>query len=305
MAYFVWLLVGVIWGSTWLFIKIGLQDLPPFSFAALRFGLALIPLIALMKLRRLSLPKSNRDWVLMILTGLLTITMNYSLVFWGGNYISAGLIATLYTTLPLFTLIFAHFLIAKERMTWPKLTGVLIGMAGVAVIFSQQLQINDWLAIWGSTAIVLATVGTGLSSVIIKRQGRHFDPITLTTVQTAIGLIPLSILAIAIDGNPFDFAWTPTAIISLFYLAFIGSSLAFVLMFWLIKRMDVSKTQLTPLISTITAVALGIVILNETLTWQIMVGGVAIVLGLMLSFYKPKRVMTDSHAVPEKPITPE
>jgi len=288
MIYFVWLLVGFIWGSTWLFIKIGLQDLPPFSFAALRFGLALLPLLALMKFRRLSLPNTKRDWLLMLVTGLLTISLNYSLVFWSGNYISAGLIATLYTTLPLFTLIFAHFLISDERMTVTKFMGILLGMAGVGVIFNEQLHIDDWLAIFGSGAIILATIGSGLSTVLIKRHAQKFDPITLTTVQTAIGLIPLSILAASLEGNPFEFDWTATAVFSLFYLAFIGSSLAFVLMFWLIKRMDVFKTQLTPLISTFVAVILGIVVLNETLTWQIVFGGVAIIGGLLLSFYTKK-----------------
>ncbi len=288
MVYFVWLLVGFIWGSTWLFIKIGLQDLPPFSFAALRFGLALLPLAGLLKFRRLSLPNTRSDWKLLLITGLLTITLNYSLVFWGGNYISAGLIATLYTALPLFTLIFANFMLPNERITWLKLLGIGCGMIGVGVLFMQQLQINHWMAVLGSGAILLATIGSALSTVLIKRKGQHFDPLILTTAQTAIGVIPLTILAVSLEGNPFQFEWTPTALFSLLYLAFIGSALAFVLMFWLIQRMDVFKTQLTPLISTFVAVILGMVVLNETLTWQIVVGGVAIVVGLLLSIYTPK-----------------
>lgn len=287
----VWLLLSTIWGSTWLFIKLGLDEgLPPLTFAGIRFVIASLPLAMWLVIRRTPLPKDHRDWVLMIGTGLLTFAANYGLVFWGENHISSGLTAILYTTLPLFGLVSAHFLLPSEPMTIPKVSGVLLGIAGVALIFSHQLYIDDPMAIWGSLAIVAAALGTAYAGVLIKARGGHFDPFVLTTVQMISGFIPMLAIFIPLEGNPLSFHWTPMAILSLFYLAFIGSSLTFVLLYWLYRHMEVTKTQLMPLMSTLIAVVLGAIILHEELSWRTAGGGAAILVGLALATWRPGRV---------------
>ena len=107
-ARLVWLLLCGIWGSTWLFIKIGLRDLPPISFAAIRFLIAVIILAAIILVRRLSLPRSSKDWWMLAGTGVLAFALNYGLIFWGEQYISSGLAALLQATIPAFGFVFAH-----------------------------------------------------------------------------------------------------------------------------------------------------------------------------------------------------
>jgi drug/metabolite transporter (DMT)-like permease len=283
MPVLVWLILSAIWGSTWLFIKLGLEDLPPFTFAGLRFVAAVIPLIIWLSVRRAPLPRAGRDWAMMIGTGILTFSLNYGLVFWGENFISSGLTAILYTTLPLFGLLIAHISLPGEPLTLAKVFGVLLGIGGVALIFSHQLTIDDPMALWGSAAIVAASLGTAYAGVLIKARGGHLDPVLLTTVQMVVGLLPLLFVGVLLEGNPLDFSWTPMAWLSLLYLAWLGSSLAFVLLYWLIQNMEVTKTQLIPLMSTLIAVALGWLVLQEELGWRAVVGGAGVLLGLVLA----------------------
>src|SRR5256885_12089961 len=145
----VWLLLCLIWGSTWLFIKLGLANLPPFTFAGIRFVIAFTILFAIIKARRLSLPRTNADWILLAVTGILSFSLNYGLLFWGEQYISSGLAALLQATIPAFGLVLAHFYLPGEQMTPVKILGVVIGVAGVGVVFSNQLSVAGPRALAG------------------------------------------------------------------------------------------------------------------------------------------------------------
>ena len=287
----VWIVLATIWGTTWLFIKIGLNaDLPPFTFASTRFIIALIPLIVILALQRKSLPKSKSDLSLILITGLLTFAFNYGLAFWGTKYISSGLTAILATTIPLFGLVLAHIFIPKEQMTLPKVLGVLMGIGGVALIFMNQIGENDIWAPLGSAAIILSALGAAAANTIVKARGTHLDPIVLTTGQIFVGLIPLLFVGLIFEGSPLQHNWNGNAVLSVVYLALIGTSLTFVLLYWLIQRIEVTKTQLIPFWSTLVAIFLGWIVLNEQLHWNTFVGAAAIMMGLGLATLRLKQV---------------
>jgi drug/metabolite transporter (DMT)-like permease len=285
----VWLLLATIWGSTWLFIKVGLQDLPPFSFAAIRFLVAPIPLVAWLVARRRPIRHTAADWRLMITTGLLTFTVNYALVFWGELHVSAGLAALIYTTFPVLGMLQAHWLLPSEPFTLRKAGGAALALVGVAVIFQNQIDLRGPMALAGSVAILVAATGTAYADVLIKKSGVHIDPVEMTAVQMVAGVIPLLGLAFALEGNPLDLAWPPRAMVSLLYLALIGSSLPFVLLYWLIQRMQVTRAMLIPLLSTVIAVSLDAVVLGERLHWRTLGGGVGVMVGLAIALSRPPR----------------
>src|SRR5690349_12312465 len=108
-ARLVWLILCGIWGSTWLFIKLGLSDLPPFTFAGIRFVIALAILLSFIRIRGIQLPKTRAHWLLLAVTGILSFGINYGLVFWSEQYITSGLAALLQATTPAFGLVFANF----------------------------------------------------------------------------------------------------------------------------------------------------------------------------------------------------
>ena len=279
-ARLVWLLLCLIWGSTWLFIKLGLADLPPLTFAGIRFVIACGILFLLISLRRTSLPVRGYDWGLLALTGVLSFTLNYGLVFWGEQYISSGLAALLQATLPAFGLIIAHFHLPGERMTWSKSLGVVLGILGVAVVFSNQLAIAGGRALAGCVALVLSALCTAYSNVLVKAYGRKLEPAVLAAGQMFFGLIPLLLIGIPLEGNPFHYRWTPIALVSLLYLAVVGSVIAFLLYYWLVHNMDVTKTMLIALVTPVVAVVLGMVVLGEDLSWRTIAGGIMIIVGV-------------------------
>ena len=133
-ARLVWLVLCGIWGSTWLFIKLGLADLPPFTFASIRFIIASAIVFSIIRIRGIELPRARSDWLLLAVTGILSFGFNYGLVFWGEQYITSGLAALLQATTPAFGLVFAHFNLPGERLSWTRIGGVVLGVCGVAVV---------------------------------------------------------------------------------------------------------------------------------------------------------------------------
>ncbi len=279
-ARLVWLILCGIWGSTWLFIKLGLADLPPITFAGVRFVIACAILFPLVWLRRLPLPKTRADWILLAGTGVLSFSLNYGLVFWAEQYITSGLAALLQAMLPAFGLILAHIHVPTERMTWVKIAGVLLGVCGVGVVFSNQLAISGRQALAGCVAMVLSAFFAAYSNVLVKTRGKNLNPAVLAAYQMFFGLIPLLLYGITLEGNPFRFRWTAIAVLCLLYLAVIGSVVAFLLYYWLIQHMDVTKTMLISLVTPVVAVILGMLVLDEQLSWRTLVGGAMIIAGI-------------------------
>ena len=281
-ARLVWLVLCGIWGSTWLFIKIGLNDLPPLSFAAIRFVIAAAILWVIVLFRRLKVPQSGKELLLLASTGVLGFTVNYGLIFWGEQYISSGLAALLQSTIPAFGLMFAHLHLPAERMTAAKVVGVVLGVLGVAVIFSNQLSLAGPRAFAGSVAIVISAAGAAYSNVLIKAHGERIEPTIIAATQMSFGLIPILLVGLIWEGNPSNFRWTGMALVSLLYLAIVGSVIAFVLYYWLVQHMDVTKSMMIALVTPVTAVLLGMIVLGEQLDWRTVAGGVLVLSGIAL-----------------------
>jgi drug/metabolite transporter (DMT)-like permease len=294
-ARIVWLVLCGIWGSTWLFIKLGLDDLPPLTFAYIRFLLASLILTAIIFARRVRWPRGRKDWILIAVVGVLQFSLNYGLVFWGEQHISSGLAAVLQSTFPAFGLVIAHFYLPHERITLLKVIGVLMGIVGIAIIFSDQLSVAGHMALLGSVALVLSAFFGAYGNVLVKAYSQKIDPLVLAASQMACGLLPLLVLGIATEGNPFRFHWTWIAVGSLTYLVVVGSVIAFALYYWLVRNMEVTKTMLIALVTPVTAVILGLLVLHEKLNWRLFAGGACIISGLGLIVLR-KRQKTVSKA---------
>src|SRR6185436_3474325 len=189
IAPILWLALAGIWGSTWLAIKLGLRDLPPLTFAGIRFALAAMLLGGIVLIQRVRLPRSAGEWGLLAYTGCLTITLNYALVFWGEQYISSGLAALLSATVPLFGLPLAHRYLSAEPLTRRKVVGVLLGVLGVAVVFSGELSTGGPRAFAASAGIIAAALATAHASVLIKARGTHIEPAVLAGTQMLGGCL--------------------------------------------------------------------------------------------------------------------
>ena len=298
-ARLVWLILCCIWGSTWLFIKLGLADLPPLTFAGVRFVIACIILFTIIRLRRIQLPQARFDWILLAITGILSFGFNYGLVFWGEQYISSGLAALLQATLPAFGLVFAHFHLPGERLSWARIGGVILGVFGVGVVFSNQLAIAGSRALAGCVALILSAMFAAYSNVLVKKYGKHLNPALLAAGQMFFGLLLLFAVGIPLEGNPLRFHWTPIALISLLYLAVVGSVIAFLLYYWLVLNMDVTKSMLIALVTPVVAVLLGMMVLNEQIGWRTLAGGAMIMSGIALIVVRRTRKAVKQETIAE------
>ena len=294
-ARLVWLILCCIWGSTWLFIKIGLKDLPPLTFAGIRFVIASAILIAIVAVRRLPFSDLITNWRLLALTGVLSFSFNYGFIFWGEQYISSGLAALHQATIPAFGLVFAHFYLPGERITPRKVTGVVLGILGVGVVFSNQLTVGEEKSLAGCVAIVLSSIIVAYSNVLVKARGKHIDPVIMAAGQMLFGLVPLLVIGISLEGNPVYYRWTMRAVVSLFYLAIVGSVIAFVLYYWLVRKIDVTKSMLIALVTPVVAVIVGIIVLGERINWRTLLGGAMIIsgIGFLVTLHRKKKPLID------------
>ncbi len=282
MKILVWLILCIVWGTTWIFIKIGLEDLPPITFAAARFLLAVLMLLPLFILGRLPLPATSREWKLAALTGILQFSINYSLVFWSEQHITSGLAAVLQAMITVFGLLLAWIFLPAERITRRKVFAVFVGVAGVGVIFLDQLRIEDAMAFAGSVAIVIGAYAAAQASILVKAKGGSLHPAGLVFAQMVCGLPALVIYALLAEGDPLSHNWTWRAVICVLYLTVAGTIAAFWLYYWLLSRIESTRAMMISLVTPLIAVLVGNVFLGETLPPQTLAGGVLILAGISL-----------------------
>lgn len=294
MKIVVWLILCLVWGTTWIFIKIGLTDLPPITFAAARFVLAVAILLPIIWSRKMPWPRSASEWKLIALTGFLQFSFNYSTVFWAEQHITSGLAAVLQAMITVFGLLLAWIFLPTEKITGLKIFAVCLGVAGVAVIFIEQLRIESVMAFAGCVAIVAGAYAAAQASILIKAKGSSLHPASLVCAQMICGLPALLIYALIAEGDPRSFNWTWTAIGCVLYLTVFGTIAAFWLYYWLLSRIESTKAMMISLVTPLIAVLIGAVFLGERLPPQTLFGGVLIIGGIgLIVFRKKVRVTGD------------
>lgn len=293
----VWLILCGLWGSTWIFIKIGLADLPPIAFAASRFILAVAIVGVILWIRRIPLPKERSDWALLALTGFLQFSINYSLVFWSEVHITSGLAAVLQAMITVFGLLLAWIFLPAERITRRKIAAVTIGIAGVATIFVDQLRVQSFMAFVGSVGIVIGAYAAAQASILVKARGGAMHPAAMLFGQMLFGLPAILIYSLAVEGNPLTFRWTWKAVLCILYLTGAGTIAAFWLYYWLLSRIESTRAMMISLVTPLIAVIIGWVVLGETLPPQTGLGGLLILFSIGLIVLKP------SPRVPKRPAS--
>src|SRR2546428_3979054 len=171
-----WLTLCAVWSSTWLAIKIALRDLPPISFVAIRFLIAIAVLLAVSIGRARLLPLRRKDYALLAITGILMFAVNYTLLFWAELHVSSGLAAVLQATIPIFGMIFAHWMLPDEPLRLEKLAGAIIALGGVALICARLLGFNGPLAFWGGLGVVFGGASAAYAKVLVKGRWIQLGP---------------------------------------------------------------------------------------------------------------------------------
>ena len=280
-------LICLIWGSTWLVIKIGLVGVPPFLGAGLRFTLASAVLFALIALRGSKIRLERDDKICILSCGLLSFALSYACVYWAEQYISSGLAAILYCTMPLATALLSRFWTRSETLSGRKIGGILVAMAGTAALFWPGEGVSH--AELAGTAVALASViAAAVNLVMIKRHGRNTDIYAMNASGMAIGAVLLLTLSALVEAHA-TVAWSRDNVLAIVYLALAGSVTAFLSYYHLVKVMEATKLSLITLIFPIVAVALGRAFLRESLPASAWSGTAAVLLGVAIAIVPAPR----------------
>ena len=273
-------LLTLIWGTTWAAIRLGLRGIPPFTGVALRFALGAAALLAAARALGVRLRGASSPWRVWLVNGLMTFFIPYGLVYWAEQWVPSGLTAVLFATSPLWVAVAAHLALPAERLRAATAAGVLVGFAGVAVIFSEDLRALGGPRVAGAAALLLlAPLTAAVGIVAMKRWAVGMHPLSIVAMPMALTAAAMGCVAVATEaGQPVRLAGLPLA--TLLYLALCGSALAFTLYFWLLGRLPATTLSLINYLTPIVALLIGGGALGEPFTLRILAGSALVVGGV-------------------------
>ena len=276
-------LLTVIWGTTWAAIRVSLEGFPPFTGVAIRFAVAAGLLLVYMRLTGVGFARTANERRIWIINTALSFCASYGVVYWCEQYVPSGLASILFATFPLFVALLAHFALPGDRLTPAKVAGILLGFAGVAVIFSEDFARLGGPRVAPASLIMLASpIVSAVASVSAKRWGRGVHPFSMTAIPMAGAAIVMGGLAALVErGRPIAFGPRPVA--ALLYLAIPGSAVTFSLYYWLMAHMPATKLSLIAYTIPVVAVVVGVLFMHEPVTARMLVGGLLVIAGVAIA----------------------
>jgi drug/metabolite transporter (DMT)-like permease len=282
----VWTTYGalvLIWSSTWVAIKIGLEDVPPLLSAGIRFAIAGAGLLAIARLMNRPL---KTDLKLAAVLGLLPFAAAYGLIYWGEQYVPSGLAAVLFGVMPLYSAGIAAVALADEPLSTRLVAGILVSIAGLAIAFGESLALGDaeW-ALLAATACAIAPLASAVGNVAIKRRGERLDPVALNGwAMLGGGALLLAVSAPAENWG--GAAWSAQAVGSVAYLAAIGSAVPFVALTLLLRELPAVTVSSITLLLPFGALLFGAAVYDERITLAAGGGAALVAAGLAIAQWR-------------------
>jgi len=269
----------LIWGSTWIAIRIGLESLTPIFSAGVRFSVASIIIFALMKIKKIELQTDKESMRLYLLMGFFSFVIPFGLVYWAEQFVPSGMAAVLFAVYPFWVVIFSNLRIPSESIGFYKIFGTVLGFAGIVIIFSDSFSGNISNYIIGMFAVVLSGIMQAWIAVSIKKFGHHLHPLSMNFIPMVIAGILMTLIGFVIeDLSGINFA--QSAILSILYLAAFGSVITFTIFYWLIKRINLVILSMLAFITPIVALILGFIFYNEALSARHFIGAALVLTGV-------------------------
>lgn len=275
------ILLAALWGPSFLFIKVAVADIPPLLLVLGRVATGAAFLLIVMRLQHRRLPRERVVWRRLAVVALVQSALPWVLLSWGEQYIDSALASILNGTTPLFTIILAHFLVAGDRMDVSKVTGVLLGFAGLFLLTLPSLAEGVHTTTLGILAVTGASASYGIALVYSRNNLRGLPPLVAPTIQLTIAtfyMIPLVLLFTPPWQLP---APSPASVTALLALGIMGTGLAFIVYYRLMETASPTYVSMVTYVIPVFGVILGVVILGEQLTWFALAGFALILLGVM------------------------
>jgi drug/metabolite transporter (DMT)-like permease len=280
--WFLFVLLGFFWGSSYLFIKIGVDaGLPPFMLITLRLLIGFALLVTVVAVARETLPRNPRTYGHLMVMGAVNIAIPFSLITWAELTVDSALAAILNAAVPLFVIVIAAIFLRDERITINRLAGLAVGFIGVAILVGfdpGDLAGGDMA---GELALIGSTISYGIGAVYSRRNIHGLRPMIPALFQVGFALVMVSILTLVFE-RPFSTPITPEAWFSVIWLGLLGSGLAYLVFFRLLGRWGATRTSMVAYLLPVYGIALGALVLSEPIDARLLIGTALVIGGVAL-----------------------
>ncbi len=275
-------LLGLIWGSSFLWIKIAVAETGPFMLVTFRLLFGLAGLLVLLALRCQAVSRDRKVLLAFLFMGFFNTALPFTLITWGETLIDSSLASILNATVPLFTIVLAHFWLRDEKITAPRLAGLAVGFLGTVVLVSRDLG-PDALrgSLWGQLAVIAASVSYALGITFSRKHLRGQPPV-LQAGMVLLFASGMMAIATPIVERPLNLPETGLGWFAIAWLGLLGSCAAYMLFFYLINAWGPTRASMVTYVFPVIGLLLGIVFLNEPVDWRLLAGSALIVAGIVV-----------------------
>jgi len=279
--WFAFILLAAVWSSSFLWIKIAVQELSPFLLVSLRtlFG-ALSGILAIV-ITRTPLPRQRSVWTALAVLGLTNVAVPFVLISWGEQSIDSAVASILNATVPLFIFLIANLFLHDERLTPPRILGLITGFVGVIILLIKDLQPGLHNSILGQAAVLLAAVFYAGSAVYARLKTDRV-PGLVRGILPLVSATTLMWTGTALLESPIHLPSLPLTWLAVIWLGVLGSGLAFILWYYLLQEVGPTRASLVNYTLPLGGVLLGVIFLKEPLSWNLALGGLLIVISVIM-----------------------
>lgn len=270
-----------------MWIKIAIQEVGPITLVAFRAAFGLLFGIVVILIQRVPFPRTRKEWIPLLLIGITNIAIPFFLISWGELHIDSAVASILDATVPLFTIVIAHFILQDDKITLPKMLGLVIGFGGILVLLSKDIGSSS-SSLLGQAAVILASVFYAISAIYIRKTTEDTPGI----LRSAGPLISASIimwLGASIFESPVHIPQLGITWVALLFMGVLGSGLAFVMAFYLIHEIGPTRTTMVTYLFPLGGIILGVIFLQEQLTWHVLAGAALIITSLAVANWESKK----------------
>ncbi len=284
------LLLALAWGTSFFFIKIALQTLEPFTLVSVRLLIGSVGLMVVMILTRQSLPQNKSIWGHLTFLGVINTALPFFLITWaesGKDGLDSAVASVLNSTVPLFSIVIAGAILKIEQSSIGRISGVIVGFIGVVLMLSRGLGATSG-SLMAHLAVIIAALCYAISSNYARKNLQQVSPVVVATGQLIVAAIVVSILAFVFEDYRVQ-SFTQTTVVSLLWLGLLGSCLAYILYFYVLRHWGPTRTTLVTYLLPVVGVTAGVLFLDEAIDWRLVTGGILILSGVALVNWRPRR----------------
>jgi len=282
------IILGGIWSASFLWIKIGLNEIGPNTLIAWRVLFGLLFAGGAVFFQRKAWPRGWDEWLPFLVLGVTSIAIPFFLITWGELSIDSAVASILNATVPLFTIVIAHLFLQDDRMTSQRVIGLFIGFVGVVVLMSKDLTAGAHSSILGQAAVILASIFYAVSSVYARRKTGAAPGLVRGAAPLVSATLLMWVVAPVFE-RPFQVPQLPLTWIAVLWLGVLGSGLALILWYYLLHEIGPTRTGMVTYIFPLGGVVLGVIFLDEQLSWQLAVGALLIIASIVVVNWQPKK----------------